>query len=66
MSEVSRVDGWWARLTQMLRLMVGVGDYQRYLAHQRAHHPDAPVLSEAQYFAARQQARYGKNGQRCC
>jgi uncharacterized short protein YbdD (DUF466 family) len=58
--------GWWARLQQALRLMVGVGDYQRYVAHQRSQHPDAVVLTEAQFIAARQQSRYGKGGQRCC
>lgn len=62
----ARLRQWWTRLRQALRLMVGVGDYPRYLAHQRLHHPEQVPLSETEWFAQRQQARYGKGGQRCC
>lgn len=64
---MSAVPGnWWARLRQALRLMVGVGDYERYRAHLAVHHPERVPMSEADWFAQRQQARYGKQGQRCC
>lgn len=56
----------WRRLLEMLRLMVGVPDYARYVQHRRAHHPDEPLLSEAQFIAQRQAARYGKSSSRCC
>lgn len=48
----------WQHLQQAGRLMVGVGDYQAYLAHMAEKHPELPPLSEAQYFRQRQEARY--------
>lgn len=51
------------RIAQTLRLMVGVGDYEGYLAHMRAHHTDAQVMSRTEYFRYCQNARYpGKDG----
>lgn len=47
-----------AHLTDTLRLMVGVGNYQQYCTHMRQHHPDAQVLSETEYFRYGQEARY--------
>jgi uncharacterized short protein YbdD (DUF466 family) len=38
--------------------MVGVPDYDTYVAHRRAHHPDQPVMSYAEFFRERQVARY--------
>lgn len=52
-------------LAQTLRLMVGQPDYERYLQHQALVHPDRPVMSYAEFFRNRQQARYGSSG-RCC
>ncbi len=49
----------WRLLAQTLRLMVGVGDYAVYVKHMQAHHPEADVLDENQWFRARVDARYG-------
>ena len=49
----------WGRAVQTARLMVGVPDYEVYVAHRRAHHPDEPIMSYAEFFRERQQARYG-------
>ena len=38
--------------------MVGVGDYDGYLAHYREHHPDQKPMSRADYFRYCQAARY--------
>jgi len=46
------------RAAQTLRLMVGVGDYDQYLAHMRAHHPELAPMSRAEYFRHCQAARY--------
>ena len=55
------------RLFELMRLMVGVPDYDRFVAHQRAHHPEVPIISRAAFIAERQQARYGgKSQNRCC
>lgn len=51
------------------RLMVGVPDYDAYVAHRRAHHPDEAIMSYAEFFRDRQDSRYGaKSGKisRCC
>ena len=55
-------------LGQTARLMVGLPNYDTYVAHQRSQHPDQPVMGYEEFFRERQQARYGGNGRvgRCC
>ncbi|SFF12838.1 Uncharacterized short protein YbdD, DUF466 family [Paracidovorax wautersii] len=55
-------------LAQSLRLMVGLPDYDAYLSHQERTHPGEPVMSYAEFFRDRQDARYGGKGRisRCC
>jgi uncharacterized short protein YbdD (DUF466 family) len=55
-------------LGQSLRLMVGVPEYNAYVAHMTNAHPDQPVMSYEKFFRERQEARYGGNGKisRCC
>jgi len=51
------------------RLMVGVPDYDVYVAHRRAQHPGESIMSYAEFFRDRQDSRYGaKSGKisRCC
>jgi uncharacterized short protein YbdD (DUF466 family) len=50
---------WWRRARQTGLLMVGVPDYANYLAHMEKHHPGHAVLSEAQWVARAQEARFG-------
>jgi uncharacterized short protein YbdD (DUF466 family) len=57
------------RIASTARLMVGVPDYDGYVAHRRAKHPGEPVMSYEEFFRERQQSRYGENGgkiTRCC
>lgn len=57
------------RLREAARLMIGVPDYDTYVAHMRQAHPDQPVMSYAEFFRERQSARYGEGstrGFRCC
>ncbi|VVN37961.1 YbdD/YjiX family protein [Pseudomonas fluorescens] len=55
-------------LSQSTRLMVGVPDYDNYVAQMKRNHPDEPVMSYSAFFRERQEARYGKRGctTRCC
>ncbi|VVD63316.1 YbdD/YjiX family protein [Pandoraea terrigena] len=54
-------------LGQAMRLMVGLPDYETYVAHMQATHPDQPVMNYEAFFRERQEARYGgKRGGRCC
>lgn len=57
-----------AYLGQTARLMVGLPDYDNYLNHMAANHPDQPVMSYEAFFRERQEARYGGKGKiaRCC
>jgi uncharacterized short protein YbdD (DUF466 family) len=52
------------------RLMIGIPDYDTYVQHVRATHPDKPVMTYEEFFVERQNARYGvgKGGRmfRCC
>ncbi|MDR2852368.1 MAG: YbdD/YjiX family protein [Burkholderiaceae bacterium] len=54
-------------LGQTMRLMVGLPDYDGYVAHMRATHPERPVMSYEEFFRERQNARYSSGaGGRCC
>jgi uncharacterized short protein YbdD (DUF466 family) len=53
-------------LTQTARLIVGMPDYDQYLAHMLRTHPDALPLSREAFFKNRLQARYGRGASRCC
>jgi uncharacterized short protein YbdD (DUF466 family) len=46
--------------------MVGIPDYERYLAHRAAHHPQEDVLSRRAFFAQAIDRKYGRSGPRCC
>ena len=48
----------WAWAVKAARLMIGVPDYDTYVAHRRAHHPEEPVMSYTEFFRERQDARY--------
>lgn len=58
------------RLREGARLMIGVPDYDTYVAHMREAHPDRPAMTYAEFFRERQAARYGEGtstrGFRCC
>jgi uncharacterized short protein YbdD (DUF466 family) len=69
MKIVERIGAIGKGLAQGARLMVGVPDYEHYVAHMRSRHPELPVMSYEAFFRERQQARYGggKGGPvRCC
>ncbi|MDR2991501.1 MAG: YbdD/YjiX family protein [Burkholderiaceae bacterium] len=53
-------------LGQAMRMMVGLPDYDGYVAHMRATHPERPIMSYEEFFRERQQARYGSGAGRCC
>jgi uncharacterized short protein YbdD (DUF466 family) len=49
-----------------LRGVIGVPDYDRYVAHMRSRHPDLAVLSPREFFALRQRERFERPGGKCC
>jgi uncharacterized short protein YbdD (DUF466 family) len=51
------------------RLMVGLPDYETYVAHRRQAHPEDPIMSYEEFFCERQTNRYGGTSgkiSRCC
>jgi len=50
----------------VLRRIIGVPDYDRYLAHMSAHHPDSIPLSPREFEVVRMNDRYSRPGSRCC
>ncbi len=39
------------------RLMVGVPDYETYVAHRKANHAGQPIMTYEEFFRERQEAR---------
>ena len=56
----------WQRAAQTARLMVGVPDYDAYVAHLRAAHPDVRPLTREDFVRSAQIRRYGRGASRCC
>ncbi len=59
----------WKQAVRAARLMVGVPDYDAYVAHRRAVHPGEPVMTLAEFHRDRVNRRYGGGADRvmrCC
>ena len=51
------------------RLMVGIPDYETYVEHRRARHPNEHIMTYQEFFEDRQNARYALGDGRfrgCC
>jgi len=57
---------YWRGLTQAARLACGLPDYDAYVAHLRARHPERTPMDREQFFRDRQSARYRRGASRCC
>ncbi len=55
---LNKVRMMWIWSARTARLMVGVPDYDNYVAHRRLYHPDQPVMTHIEFFRERQNARY--------
>jgi uncharacterized short protein YbdD (DUF466 family) len=50
-----------------VKTMFGMPDYEKYLEHHRANHPDQEPLSEKDFYVQRLKERYESSGAtRCC
>ncbi|MCO8042086.1 YbdD/YjiX family protein [Acinetobacter bohemicus] len=58
----SRIATLWQRLQQSFRLMVGVPDYQTYLAHMQQHHPDLEPMDPKTFYRHCVDSRYPSAG----
>lgn len=57
---------WARRAANVVRRVIGVPDYEAYLAHMRRRHPECVPLSRDLFVAEQLQARYERPGSRCC
>ena len=54
-------------LGQAAMMMIGVPDYDNYVEHIRATHPEQTPMTYEEFFRERQDSRYGcKGGAKCC
>ena len=56
----------WRQAVRTARLAIGVADYDTYVRHLRAHHPERAIPTYEQFFEQCQQARYKNGGNRGC
>jgi len=53
-------------LCSACRQVFGMPDYERYLTHAAARHPDLPVMTRGDFFRQAIERKYGQGGARCC
>lgn len=59
--------GWRRELVALVRCLIGVPDYERYLAHMSAKYPGIPPMDRVRFEEERLAARYRNGGGvRCC
>lgn len=54
------------RAAAVVRRVVGVPDYERYVAHVHECHPGTTPMSHAEFERTRLEDKYSRPGQRCC
>ena len=54
------------RIQQSALLMCGVPDYDTYLAHMKANHPDKEAMTYQAFFDNRMNARFNNAGAKAC
>ena len=53
-------------LAKVVRFIIGVPDYERYVAHLGSAHPGCAPISREAFMRERLEARYNRPGSRCC
>ncbi|HJP86539.1 MAG TPA: YbdD/YjiX family protein [Gemmatimonadaceae bacterium] len=62
---IRRITAFCSRATSVVRAILGVPNYDRYLAHMRSVHPGDRVMSETEFRHTRMNDRYNRTS-RCC
>lgn len=55
-----------AAVARILRAMIGVPDYERYVEHCDARHPGSRPMTRDQFAADLLERKYSRPGTRCC
>ncbi len=53
-------------IARAMRAVLGVPDYERYVAHMLEDHPGCQPMSRDQFAHERLESRYSKPGAKCC
>lgn len=63
---VAEAKGRVERAAKVLRRIIGVPDYDRYVAYLQAHHPGATPMCQDEFERQRIMDKYSRPGGRCC
>lgn len=55
-----------AAIARVIKQIIGVPDYERYVAHQCVAHPGCEPLTREAFMRERLEARYNRPGSKCC
>ncbi len=62
----TRLTARFARFVAIVRRIIGVPDYDEYLAHMQRHFPDCTPMDPRTFERDRMAAKYRQPGSRCC
>jgi uncharacterized short protein YbdD (DUF466 family) len=62
---IRRIAVFFTRTASFVRAVLGVPDYERYVAHMRSAHPGDRLMSETEFRHTRMNDRYNRTS-RCC
>ena len=63
---INYISSFFSRTASVVRAVLGVPDYERYLSHMRTAHPGDRVMSETEFKHTRMSDRYNGPGSKCC
>jgi len=63
---INSITSIFSRTASVVRAVLGVPDYDRYLSHMRTTHPGDRVMSETEFRHMRMNDRYNRAGSKCC
>ena len=63
---INYITSFFSRSASVVRAVLGVPDYERYLSHMRSAHPGDRVMSETEFKHTRMSDRYNGPGSKCC
>ena len=63
---VAHPTGKFASFIGIVRKIIGVPDYDTYVAHMKVAHPECAPMSKDEFATQRMQDKYSRPGARCC